>query len=69
MDIYLAEAAILHVVLVGAGGTFFNEIMKNSPQWNILIVSGASSVSLGLLVRRQIFKARALTRKSKKTQS
>ena len=66
VDIYLTEAGICHVVLVGAGGTSFNEIIKDTPQWSVIIFSGTLSIIVALLMRRQILKARALTRKSKK---
>jgi hypothetical protein len=66
VDIYLAEAAIYHVVLIGFGTAFLREIFQEAPRWHIVIFSGVLSIIFFIVVRERIIKAKIITRKSKK---
>jgi hypothetical protein len=66
VDIYLAEAGWGIMMLIGFGGTFLNEIIDDEPRLIVELSTSIPSIIAIVIARRQVSKARSLTKKSKR---
>ena len=69
VDVYLAEAGYYHMVFIGFGGAFLNEIIQNDPRWMIVICSGLATIGLFVIIRTRFKKALSLTKKKRNKHS
>jgi len=66
IDVYLAKASSYFLLLLGFGGAFLNEVLKEEARMVVAVTAGPVSVILLMEVARLYRKADNLSRKLKR---